>query len=153
MPVPSLVKGLVPGIASLTAVKPLPPSYAFQLSHPALAPQPQYDLFSSEHQSVISDYAHWWQFVRDQHIQYVIEADYCDGQSQFHSTSPLEFPVIDEQTRAQLQLLEAFSPFGSDTCEQVIESRTPMERLNVLGWERIGPIIRIYQVPITAVFF
>ncbi|MBN1438485.1 MAG: glycosyltransferase family 39 protein [Anaerolineales bacterium] len=125
----------------------LPPSYAYRLSHPDLFHQPEYDLFGAEFQSQITDHATWWNFVRANDIEYVIENDYCQGSSRYGVDSVIEFPVIDDQTRTELQLVQVFSPFRSESCEQSIENRTPMEKMDLLGWIRVGPVIRLYRVP------
>lgn len=125
----------------------LPPSYAYQLSHPGLFNQPEFDLYGTEYQPQITDHATWWNFVRVNDIEYVIENDFCHGPSRYDANSAIEFPVIDDQTRAELQLVQVFSPFRSESCEQSIENRTPLEKMDLLGWIRVGPVIRLYRVP------
>ena len=125
----------------------LPPSYAYKLSHPDLFNQPEFDLYGGEYQPLIMDHETWWDFVRVNNIEYVIENDYCQGPNRYDADNVIEFPVIDDQTRAELQLVQVFSPFRSDGCEQSIENRTPMEKMDLLGWIRVGPVICLYRVP------
>ncbi len=125
----------------------LPPSYAYLIKQGIPGPQTQYNVFGVEFQPDITDDATWWAFVRSNHVQYVVEADYCGGQSRYDSTSDLEFPVISPAVRPQLTLVKTFSPFATDSCEQRIENRTSMELLNLNDWQRVGPLVRIYAVP------
>ncbi len=126
----------------------LPPDMQFQLDHPDLARQPQYDLFGPEYKpQIVSDEA-WWAFVRENQIQYVVESDYCNPWGyRYDSTSDIEFPVITEAVRSELILLETISPFDTLTCQQYIEERLHMQNMKLDGWVCVGPRIRIYQVP------
>jgi hypothetical protein len=124
----------------------LPPSYAFQLENPSEITQPLYDLFGPEYQPDITSDTDWWQFVDDNAIEYVIEADYCGGEPRYGATSSIEFPPITAAVRAELELVTVISPFDSDVCQQIIPDRTALENMNLNGWVRVGPVIRIYKV-------
>lgn len=122
------------------------PIYEFQLANPGYITGPFYNLFGPEYQQNIVDDATWWEFVRDHNIEFVVEADYCGGQARYDSPSQIEFPVITPPVRAELSLVEIFSPFQSDQCEQIIPDRTALENMMLHGWERVGPLIRIYRI-------
>ncbi len=124
----------------------LPPSYEFQLENPDKITQPLYDLFGPEYQSAINSDEDWWAFVDENEIEYVIEADYCGGEPRYGAVSSIEFPPITDSVRDQLDLVKIISPFDTDTCQQIVPDRTALENMNLSGWERVGPLIRIYKV-------
>jgi hypothetical protein len=135
-------------IQRMAELRDLPPAYQFFLDYPELAPQPQYDLFGAEYQDSLKTDAKLDAFIADNAIQYVVVADYCQGGLSYASGSDIDFPPVPQQS-ALVQawtLIASFSPFGVDDCLQPIENRTHMEYMRLGDWQRVGPIIRIYQV-------
>lgn len=126
----------------------LPPGSAFFLAHPALNRKPAYDVFGPEYAAEIASDADMRTFLRTNQIKFIIEADYCGGDSTYDHANAQTFPVLTSAVRAELRLEYSFSPFGNDVCKQSIENRTHMEYMRLLDWERVGPIIRIYRVPL-----
>ena len=124
----------------------LPPAFSFFNKYPALNRKPAYDVYGPEHASEIASDADMRAFLRTNRIDFIIEADYCGGDSNYDHASGQTFPVLASGVRAELRLEASFSPFGSDECKQSIENRTHMEYMRLLDWERIGPINRIYRV-------
>ena len=122
----------------------LAPSYQFQLAEPQTIVQPAYDLYTQEERSDIHSDQDFLEFLRRNQIGYVIETDYCQGQTTYDDASHITFPVITDAVRRQLRLLYVTSPFASDVCLQSIENRTHMEMMQLDDFERVGPIIRIY---------
>ena len=116
----------------------LPPSYEHFLEHPEDAPRPQYDLFGNEYRAELT--SAWREFIDENAIEYVIEADYCNPDD------PLEATMPEESLREELELLYVASPFDSSDCETRIENRTHMEYMQLGKWQRAGPIIRIHAV-------
>jgi hypothetical protein len=133
--------------------KTVAPSYQFQLQNPAKINLPLYDLYGPETSGQFKDEATWWRYIFDENIRYVIQADYCaGGPANFENPNALEFPPLNANLEQRLKLVKVFSPFTTDTCQQIIESRTPMEYMRLGSWVRIGPIIRIYEVPASETF-
>jgi hypothetical protein len=130
----------------LAQMETLPAAYAFFLANPALNRQPNYDVYGAEYARSINSDADMRAFMREQQIEYVIETEYCQGSIAYPMATGLTYPIITEAIRAELELVYNVSPFGEDTCQQPIENRTHMEYMRLQGWERAGPIIRIYRV-------
>jgi hypothetical protein len=123
------------------------PSYVFQLEHDELFTEPKYDLYGIEyHREVVSDET-WWELVRKYDIQYIVEVDHCGGPLRYDDGSHLQYPVVSPPVREKLKLVSVFSPFFSENCEKRIENRTHLENMDLTGWERVGPMIRLYAVP------
>lgn len=135
-------------LARAQALTTLTASEEFWLDHPEEAHQPQYNLYGPEVKPQITDDESWWAFVRDNQITYVVEADYCSraGYS-YDSASNIEFPVLTVPVRAELELLAEFSPFDTGPCQQYIPLRLHLQNMDLGGWERVGPLIRVYRVP------
>lgn len=129
----------------------LAPLYDFILKSPQHLRQPAYDIFGPEYRDVIRSVDDMTRFLLDNHIHYVIETSYCDGQTSYELVGSSSFPIIDEELRPHLTLRFSASPFETDQCEQVIDNRLHMVNIRLSAWERVGPIIRVYRVNLDSV--
>jgi hypothetical protein len=116
---------------------------------PAERSAPAYDLFGPEVQALVETYADVNQLIQDEAIEYVIEADYCNGtQNRPESNSAEEFPAISAEMHDNWTLAAVFSPFAEDTCLDSLEPRMALVLNSDIPFNqqvRSGPLIRIYR--------
>lgn len=121
-------------------------SHEFFLGNPHLLDDVVYDIYGAEHVREIQSDEAMLNFMRENAIAYVVGVEYCQGEISYAWTSALTFPKITSATQEYLALMAVFSPFEDDTCRQPIENRTHMEFMRLMDWERVGPILRVYEV-------
>jgi hypothetical protein len=121
------------------------PVYEYYAQYPNLLPANAYNLYGKEYTRLLVNDSAWRDLIANEQIDYVIEADYCEGTPDYGSQTEANFPVISATIRAELELVYVSSPFASDSCEQFIPNRTHLEMMRFDDWERVGPIIRIYR--------
>lgn len=115
---------------------------------PGQRPGLPYDVYGPEMQSVIDTYADMDRLISEDHIAYVVEADFCYGPKTPSSPSAIDFPAISDAQRDRWELVQVFSPFEEDHCTGKIDDRTGFAPAQDTGKQvRTGPIIRIYRVP------
>jgi len=136
-------------LARALAESPDPPAIFefWQENPPAL---PRYNLvFAINYTQDMRDDVTWWRFVRKHDIRYVLETDFCtDEDFSYQSTVSYAWPYLSPTVRPALRLVATFSPFHeTETCLNPIGIRTSLDFMNLFETERLGPIIRLYEVP------
>jgi 4-amino-4-deoxy-L-arabinose transferase-like glycosyltransferase len=136
-------------LARALAESPDPPAIFefWQDNPPAL---PHYNLiFAVDHAQEMRDDDTWWRFVRQNNIRYVLETDFCTGETfTYQSTVSYAWPYLSPTVRPALRLVATFSPFReTDACLNPIGIRTSLDFMNLFATERLGPIIRLYEIP------
>jgi len=123
-------------------------SWQWWLDQPAdRRPGPVYDLYGPEFRATTASHDLLQEMIASNAIQYVIETEYCYGPKNPESQATIDFPVLSEKQRSQWELVEIFSPFGSDECLSKIDDRTGLAHARFLDQQqRTGPIVRIYRV-------
>jgi hypothetical protein len=87
--------------------------------------------------------------IEDEAIEYIIEADYCNGtQNRPESNSAEEFPAIRPDMHDNWTLVAVFSPFSIEACADTLEPRTALVLNSDIPFNqqvRSGPLIHIYR--------
>jgi hypothetical protein len=115
-------------------------------------PWPSYNLYGPEMQVRIDSFDDVWQLIEEEHIEYVVEADFgcLSDAAQPSSDNSLLFPPVNAEMRNTWELVKVFSPFKSGDCVTALDTRFAL----VFGsdhekQERLGPHIRIYRTSVS----
>ena len=123
--------------------------WSWWLRQPAEKRRYEYNIYGPEFQQVINTYQDTANLIAEKGIQYIILVDYCGGEIRPDSTSPEEFPALDDNFLHQLQLVKVFSPFSDEdnaTCYASIYDRISLLNRDEVWWfQRPGPIVKLYQ--------